>query len=129
LTARHGGTHRPFTVIVCTGCAADRDLSVIDELRPAIRRCPHAMLVTAGCMLGPLTCASRPTGCGVMAVVQPCTDDRVACGPPHWIGPITDSGEAAALRDWLELGRWENTPVPRELGRHQFWTRGATRNN
>lgn len=129
LTSPPRGTDRPFTVIVCTACAADDDLSVVDELRPTIRRCPYAMLVSAACMLGPLTCASRPTGCGVMAVVQPCTNDRVACGPPHWIGPITDNGEAAALRDWLELGQWENTPVPRQLGRHQIWTRSANRSN
>ena len=129
MTSLPGGTDRPFTVIVCTVCAADHNLSVVDELRPTIRRCPHAMLVSAACMLGPLTCASRPTGCGVMAVVQPCTNDRVACGPPHWIGPITDNDGAAALRDWLELGQWENTPVPGDLGRHQFWARSASRNN
>ena len=129
MTAAQRGTDRPFTVIVCFACAARHDLSVIDELRPAIRRCPHALLVSAECMLGPLTCASRPTGCGVMAVVQPCTNDWVACGPPHWIGPITDNGQAAALRDWLELGQWESTPVPRHLDRHQRWTRSDSRSN
>ncbi|MCV7052999.1 hypothetical protein H7H82_20805 [Mycobacterium heidelbergense] len=129
MTSRPGGTDRPFTVVVCAACAADHDLSVIDELRPTIRRCPHSMLVATACMLGPLTCASRPTGCGVMAVVQPCTNDRVACGPPHWVGPIIDDGDAAALRDWLELGQWENAPLPRQLGRHQLWTRGASRSN
>jgi hypothetical protein len=129
VTAPHGGTDRPFTVIVCAACAADRPLSMVDELRPTIRRCPHAMLVSAGCMLGPVTCASRPTGCGVMAVVQPCTNDRVACGPAHWIGPITDSDEASALRDWLELGQWEVKPVPKELGRHQLWAHHLKRSN
>jgi hypothetical protein len=129
LTSPHRGTDRPFTVVVCTACAGDDALSVIDELRPTIRRCPHAMLVCATCMLGPLTCASRPTGCGVMALVQPCTDERTACGPAHWIGPPTDNGEAAALCDWLELGQWENTLVPRQPGRHQFWTRNASQAN
>jgi len=129
LTSPGRGTDRPFTVVVCAACAADRDLSVVEELRPTIRRCAQGMLVTAACVLGPLTCASRPTGCGVMAVVQPCTNDRVASGPPHWIGPITDNDQAAALRDWLELGQWENTPVPRQLGRHQLWTRSASQSN
>ncbi|OQZ90159.1 hypothetical protein BST11_14355 [Mycobacterium alsense] len=129
MTSPHGGTDRPFTVVVCTACAADDALSVIEELRPTIRRCPRAMLVSATCMLGPLTCASRPTGCGVMALVQPCTDDRTACGPPHWIGPITDYGEAAALCSWLERGQWENTPAPRHLSRHQLWARNAGRSN
>lgn len=129
MTPHRRGTDRPFTVIVCAACAVDRELSVIDELRPAIRRCPHSMLVSAACMLGPLTCASRPTGGGVMAVAQPCTDDRVACGPAHWIGPIADSAAAAELRDWLELGQWENTPVPGQLTQHERWSRGSSRNN
>ena len=129
MTLPSRATDRPFTLVVCTACAADHNLSVIDELRPTIRRCPRSMLVAAACMLGPLTCASRPTGCGVMAMLQPCTNDRVACGPPHWIGPITDKAEAAVLRDWLELGQWENAPVPRQLGRHQLWTRNASRSN
>jgi hypothetical protein len=129
VSSSRGGTDRPFTVVVCTACAASDVVSVIEELRPTIRRCPRAMLVSATCMLGPLTCASRPSGRGVMALVQPCTDDRTPCGPPHWIGPITDDGEAAALRDWLERGQWETSPVPRHLDRHQFWARDAGRSN
>lgn len=84
------------------------------------------MLVSAGCVLGPITCAARPSGGGVMAVVQPCTNDRVACGPAHWVGPIADSDAAAQLRDWLERGQWENTPVPSQLGRHQSWIRSRS---
>lgn len=129
MTPARRGTDRPFTVIVCAACAVGHKLSMIDELRPTIRRCPHSMLVSAACVLGPLTCASRPTGGGVMAVVQPCTSDRVACGPAHWIGPIADSAAAAELRDWLERGQWENTPVPAQLGQHGRWTRGASRGN
>ncbi|MDM4143226.1 MULTISPECIES: hypothetical protein [Mycobacterium] len=121
MTTPRRGTDRPFTVIVCAACAMTDDLSLIDELRPAIRRCPRSLLVAASCMLGPLTCASRPTGGGAMAVVQPCTNDRVACGPAHWIGPIADSDAAAELREWLELGRWETAPVPGRLGGHQRW--------
>lgn len=124
MTSSRRGTDRPFTVIVCAACAVADELSVIDELRPAIRRCPHSMLVTASCMLGPLTCASRPTGGGVMAVLQPCTNDRVACGPAQWIGPIADGDAAAELREWLELGQWETAPVPGRLGGHQRWTGG-----
>ncbi|BBY39471.1 hypothetical protein MMAN_36050 [Mycobacterium mantenii] len=128
-TSARRGTDRPFTVIVCAACAVGHQLSVIDELRPTIRRCPRSMLVSAACMLGPLTCSSRPTGGGVMAVVQPCTDDRVACGPAHWIGPIADRAAAAELRDWLERGQWEITPVPRQLGLHERWTGGSSRRN
>lgn len=128
MTTPSRGTDRPFTVIVCSHCAARHGLSVIEELRPAIRRCPRSVLVSAACMLGPLTCASRPTSCGVMAVVQPCTDDRVACGPAHWVGPITDNAGAAALGDWLADGRWESRPVPDELAGHRLWTRAASNN-
>jgi hypothetical protein len=39
------------------------------------------------------------------------------------------TGQAAALRDWLELGQWENTPVPKHLSQHQFWTRSGSQSN
>ena len=129
MTAPHRGTDRPFTVIVCAACASGLELSVVNELRPTIRCCPHAMLVSAACMLGTLTCAARPAGCGVMAVVQPCTNEREACGPPHWIGPITGHAQAAALRDWLELGEWESTPLPKQLGGFQIWAVNSSRCN
>ena len=64
-----------------------------------------------------------------MAVLQPCTHDRVACGPLHWIGPIANEEEAAVLRDWLELGRWEDVPLPPQLGGHHFWVRNTSRSN
>jgi hypothetical protein len=129
MTPPRRATDRPFTVVVCTACAAVDDLSVIDELRPVIRRCPRAMLVAAACMFGPLACASRPTGCGVMALLQPCTDDRAPCGLPQWIGPITDNRDATVLRDWLELGQWEDTPLPGHLRRHHLWARSAGQSN
>jgi hypothetical protein len=122
-------TDRAFTVIVCAACAADRTLSVIDELRPTIGRCPHAMLVSAERLLGSLSCASRPAGYGVMADLQPCTKDRVACGPPHWIGPITDKFDAAVRRDWLEQGQWETTPLPTQLCRYYQWAGRASLRN
>jgi hypothetical protein len=129
LTSSPPATDRPFTVIVCTACPTDHNLSVIEELRPTIRRCPHAMLVIVTCLLGSLTCASRPTGCGVMALLQPCTKDRVACGQAHWIGPITDRCDATVLRDWLELGQWEETPLPSQLTGHQLLGRRVILSN
>jgi len=71
------------------------------------------MLVAAACVLGPLSCASRPTGCGVMAVLQQCTNDRMPCALTQLVGPITDRGGAAILGDWLELGQWETVQLPR----------------
>ncbi len=87
------------------------------------------MLIAAACVLGPFSCAYRPTGCGIMALLQPCTNDRAPCAPPQLIGPITDCGDAAILGDWLELGQWETVPLPRELRRHDLWARSATRRN
>src|SRR6202453_1670965 len=98
-TSPRRAPHLAFPLVVCSACATEHNLSVIDELRPTIRRCPHAMLVSAACILGPLTCVSRPKGCGAMALVPPCTNDRVPSGPPRWIGPITDNLDAALLRD------------------------------
>ena len=129
MTSPRPATDRAFTVFVCTACAGEGALSVVEALRPVIRRCPRAMLVSAGCLLGPLSCTARPAGRGVMALLQPCTNDRIACGPSQWIGPITDDGDAAALREWLELGRWESVPLPRQLSRHQFWAQSASRSN
>jgi hypothetical protein len=64
-----------------------------------------------------------------MAVLQPCTTDRMACGPPLWIGPITDRCDTAVLRDWIEQGQWENTPLPHQLNRHYRWARSVSRSN
>ncbi len=64
-----------------------------------------------------------------MALLQPCTKDRVACGHAHWIGPITDERDAAVLRDWLELGQWEDTPMPRQLTGHHLGARRAILSN
>ncbi|MDP7722882.1 hypothetical protein [Mycobacterium sp. TY814] len=123
------GNARPFTVVVCNACATHQDVPVIEELLPIVRRCPHGMLVSAECMLGPLKCASRPAGCGVMALLQPCTHDRTASGAPYWIGPITNQIEAAILRDWVAGGQWENSPLPSRLNRHQLGVRRATERN
>ncbi|WP_421531224.1 hypothetical protein [Mycobacterium sp. THU-M104] len=129
MTPAPRGTDRPFTVIVCADCGSGHALSVVDELRPSIRRCPHGVLVSAACMLGPMTCAARPAGCGVMALLQPCTSARDACRPPQWIGPITSHAQAAALRDWLESGEWESTPLPARLGGFAAWAKNSSSRN
>jgi hypothetical protein len=65
----------------------------------------------------------------VPALLQPCTKDRVACGRAHWIGPITDRCDATVLRDWLELGQWEETPLPSQLTGHQLLGRRVILSN
>ncbi len=64
-----------------------------------------------------------------MALLQPCTNDRVACGQAHWIGPISDKCDTTVLRDWLELGQWENTPLPSQLTGYHLGARRAILSN
>jgi hypothetical protein len=121
MSAEHGHevelvmNDRAFTVMVCTGCTAGQGLSVVDEIRDTIRRCPHAVLVATGCILGPLACASRPDRPGVLVVLQPCSIDRVPIGPASWVGPINDRHDAAELCDWVERGEWGLGSLPQHL--------------
>jgi hypothetical protein len=108
-------TDRPFTLIVCTGCTAGDALSIVDELRDAIRRCPHAVLIATGCMLGPLTCAGRPDGPGVLVLLQPCAIDRSPMGPPSWVGPLNDHQDVAKVCAWVKLGEWSLGSLPHHL--------------
>jgi hypothetical protein len=108
-------TERPFALVVCTGCSAGQGLSVLDELRATIRSCPHGVLIAAGCMLGTLTCASRPDGPGVLVLLQPCSTDRTPAGSATWIGPINDRHDAAAVGAWVRRGDWRVRAVPHPL--------------
>jgi hypothetical protein len=108
-------TDRAFTLVVCTGCTAGQGLSVLDELRATIRRCRHGVLVAAGCMLGPLTCAARPDGPGVLVLLQPCSTERTPAGPATWVGPINDRHDTAAVGDWVRNGDWRLGSLPDHL--------------
>lgn len=129
LTAGHSWAERAFTVIVCTTCRADSAVSVLDELRPTVKRCPHGVLVSTGCMLGPLACGVRPMGHGATVIVQPCTIDRLPDGPPQWIGPVNDACDAAELRGWLERGEWDIALLPDRMRRHCDWVTTPRRTN
>jgi hypothetical protein len=108
-------TRQPFTLVVCTNCVAALNHSVLDELRQAIRRCPNGVLVCTGCMLGPLTCASRPDGPGVLVLLQPCSVERAPVGSACWVGPINDGDDAATVRAWVERGDWSPGALPHHL--------------
>ena len=112
---RHTATDRAFALVVCTGCNAEQGISVLDELRATIRRCPHGVLVAAGCMLGPLTCAARPDRPGVFVLLQPCSTDHTPTGSATWVGPINDRFDAAAVADWVQRGEWSLDALPRHL--------------
>lgn len=115
MTSWRRATDRAFTVIVCSCCAAEPGLSVLQELRESIRRCQHGMLVSAPCLLGKLTCAARTDGSGTMVLLQPCSTDRSPVGPPRWVGPITNPADAEAVRAWLERGDWDIDTLPQRL--------------
>ena len=112
---RHTATDRAFALVVCTGCTAEQGISVLDELRATVRSCPHGVLVAAGCMLGPLTCAARPDRPGVLVLLQPCSTDRTPTGSAMWVGPINDRFDAADVADWVRRGEWSLDSLPRHL--------------
>jgi hypothetical protein len=82
------------------------DWSVLDELRGAIRRCRHGVLVAA---------AARHTGPGAVVIVQPCALDRSPVGAARWVGPISDRQDAARVSEWVALGEWDIEDLPRRL--------------
>jgi hypothetical protein len=77
MTSGRCSTSHPFAVAICGSCAAEPAAQLLQMLRASIRRCPHAMLVTTGCLLGQLTCATRPPLEGVILLLQPCSTQRI----------------------------------------------------
>ena len=107
-----------FTMLVCTGCGTEQDdfppEEVLDTLRGAFRRCPHGILVSVSCLLGAPVCATRPST-GVIAAFQPCAPDRIPTENARVIGPIRDLIDAAALRAWVQAGRWNPGLLPSRM--------------
>lgn len=106
---------RGFTAVVCHSCPAAADLAVLDALRAVVRASAHGVLVSSPCLAGRLACAAGRHGRGAMVVVQPCTAARRPLGPAHWIGPLTDHDDVAAVRDWLRAGVWDRNALPTRL--------------
>jgi hypothetical protein len=127
-TPAAGGTSRPFTAAVCTSCAAGPATQLLLALRGSIRRCPHGMLVTTGCLLGEFTCAVRPSGEGAVLVLQPCSVDRTPAGPARWVGPVRHAVDARVVCDWLERGDWELDALPSRLSAEWNFAKPANRN-
>lgn len=121
-------TSRPFTVALCAGCGTG-DAEILAALRSTTRKCAHGVLVTTACMLGPLTCASRPHGPGAMILVQPCSTDRAPVGPTRWIGPVKDAVDVAEVCSWLEQGQWDYRVLPCRLHAEQRVRAAASRLN
>jgi hypothetical protein len=121
-------TSRAFTLVVCSLCPSGAHETVLDELRTAIRHCPHGMLVSAGCLLGAMTCTVHPAA-GAMVVLQPCAHDRTPSGPASLVGPVCSRDDAALLRRWVEAGDWNIQTLPARLrGRSEQLQRLSRRN-
>jgi hypothetical protein len=128
MTSGRRSTSDPFTVAICGSCAPAPAAQLLQMLRASIRRCPHGMLVTTGCLLGHLTCATRPSHQGALLLLQPCSTQRIPTGPAHWMGPVDDADDGRALCDWLEHGNWQRHPLPAHLRAEANFAKPSTRN-
>ena len=115
-----------FTAVVCHICSNDAELPVLQALRETIRRCPHGILLSAGCLLGQLWCHSgrnrTPRLAGPIVLVQPCTTTRQPVGPAIPVGPLRTAQDLAVLGSWLEQAPHDHNGLParlREIRRHQ----------
>jgi len=112
---RPGG---PFTVVVCDGgFCGEHGRSVVEGLRDCVRGHPHAMLVSAGCLLGRAGCHAFAAGRGngALVMVQPCTIERRPVGPALWAGPVADDADLADLLRWLDGGDLRAALLPARL--------------
>ncbi len=110
-----GATQRPFTVALCTRCGSAPDASLLEHLRATIRVCHQGILVTTGCLLGDLACASRGAHSGAVVMLQPCTIERRPLGPARWIGPIDADADVIAVCRWIVSGQWGLDGLPERL--------------
>jgi hypothetical protein len=86
------------------------------------------MLVTTECLLGRLTCATRPSQQGVLLLLQPCSTQRIPTRPAQWMGPVNGTEDARAVCDWLERGNWECHTLPAHLRAEANFARPSMRN-
>lgn len=108
-----------FTAVVCQHCNTDAELPMLQSLRDTIRRCPHGVLLTSGCILGHLWCRAirsrTPRLAGPIVLVQPCTTERRPIGPAIPVGPLRTLEDLTALGRWLERAPHRNHGLPARL--------------
>jgi hypothetical protein len=98
---------QPFNVAVCRAgpCRHDPGLDLVERLRLSIRRCPHGVLLSTGCLLAAERCRlSAAHDAGPCLIVQPCDRERRPRGAAIAVGPVLSSGDADAVAAWLEDG-------------------------
>jgi hypothetical protein len=128
MTSARCSTPRPFTIAICTRCSAGPQNELLQMLRASIRRSRHGMLVTTDCLLGQLTCATGRSHEGAMLVLQPCSTQRTPTSPAQWIGPVTGTADARAVRDWVAQGHWDRRRLPAHLRAEATLARRSMRN-
>lgn len=109
--AARGRRSRPFTLVVCASCHAETN-GLMDGLRRAVRGCPHAVMVSTGCLEKVLHCRSDR---GLHAAVQPCTADRKPAGAVVRLGPLVTGADAEAVGAWLRAGMPDDGTLPDRL--------------
>jgi hypothetical protein len=120
-------TRRPFTVAICTACDTGVAHHLLPRLREVVRNCPHGMLVSTQCLLGALTCATRPER-GMMMLLQACNPERVPTAAIQWIGPVSTPADADAACAWISAGLWDRADLPPGLRAEQSLARASARN-
>jgi 2-keto-3-deoxy-6-phosphogluconate aldolase len=95
----------PFNTTVCrSGTCAGTARRLVPALRAATRRCPHGVLISAGCLLRAPRCRAPGHDSGAYLLVQPCDVDRRPKGTVIGVGPVLTDADAAAAAEWLAFG-------------------------
>jgi hypothetical protein len=94
-----------FNAVVCrSGPCAGTAGRLVPLLRAATRRCPHGVLISAGCLLHAARCRAPGHDSGAYLLVQPCDTDRRPSGTAIGVGPVLTDADAAAAAEWLAFG-------------------------
>lgn len=106
-----------FTALFCgsPGCPpATGGTDYFDDLRAVVRRCPHGVLVRAGCLSGG-RCRPSHGGAGAFVIVQPCDAGRQPRGQALVAGPLHEPADVDDLCGWLCDGLGVGAPLPTHL--------------
>jgi hypothetical protein len=119
---------QPFTLAVCTVCGPDVTPQLLDMLRDVVRRCPHGVLAMTECLLGRITCATRPGSEGAMLLLQLCSAERTPTAPARWLGPVLSLTDAQRIGSWIARCGWQDEELPARLRAEQSLLRSGSRN-
>ena len=94
----------PCNATACRpGTCAGTARRLVPALRAATRRCPHGVLISAGCLLRAPRC--RAPGHEAARICWYSRDvDRRPKGTVIGVGPVLTDADAAAAAEWLAFG-------------------------